>query len=51
MSNDYSVNHPDLHLIEAEARRLRAEALTSGLRSLKNWTGKIVHRRSEPTSL
>jgi hypothetical protein len=51
MSNDFNINHADLQLVEAEARRLRAEALRAGIRSLKTWGGKIVHRGSEPTAL
>lgn len=50
MSNDFNINPAEVHQLEMEARRLRAQALSKGLRSLRNWTGKVIHRGSEPAS-
>lgn len=51
MYNDYKNIHVDLQRIELEARTLRAQALVSGIRSLKSWTGKVMHRDAAQSSM
>jgi hypothetical protein len=45
MSRDYETMKIDRVAIELEARRLRAEAIASGVRSIRNWTMSAFHRR------
>lgn len=45
MSREYETMKIDRVAIELEARRLRAEAIASGVRSIRNWTMSAFHRR------
>lgn len=47
MSNDFDIRNIDAAAIERDARRLRAEALSSGLRSVRNWTVGMLQRRPD----
>lgn len=45
MSRDFDIRHIDRTAIEHEARRLRAQALASGVRSVRDWTVAAFQRR------
>ncbi len=45
MSRDFDITNLDHAAIEREARRLRAQALASGLRSVRAWTVAALQRR------
>lgn len=45
MTKDFDTRNIDRIAIEREARRLRAEAISTGIRSVRNWTMSAFHRR------
>lgn len=45
MSRDFDTNNIDKAAIEREARRLRAQVLASGMRSVRDWTVAALQRR------
>ena len=47
MSRDFDIRNIDTAAIERDARRLRAKTLSSGLRSVRNWTVGMLQRRPE----
>lgn len=46
MSRDFEIQDIDLAEVEREARRLRAQALATGMRSVRDWTMSAFQRRS-----
>ncbi len=45
MSRHFDTRNIDRAAIEREARRMQAEALASGFRSVRNWTVGMFQRR------
>ncbi|MEM6825088.1 MAG: hypothetical protein AAF566_08245 [Pseudomonadota bacterium] len=46
MSSDFDIKDIDQRAIELEARRLRARAIASGVRSIRKWTMGVFHRQA-----
>lgn len=51
MSRQFDIQEIDLDVVEREARRLRAEAFATGMRSVRDWTMAAFQRRSTARTL